>query len=189
MKTEDSKKGVKPAESLPAFWKPYAERNQLFANGGSGEFRDISLDNDSFCGTGMISRGVACGDIDGDGGLDLLITNIAGPARLFRNAAPKSGHWLMVRAVDPALHRDAYGAEIRVHAGDRTWLRWINPAYSYLCSNDPRAHFGIGPADHVDSIDVIWPDGNEESFTGMTVDSSLILEKGKGKATDISNER
>ncbi len=57
----------------------------------------------------------------------------------------------------------------------------INPAYSYLCSNDPRAHFGIGPADRVQSIDVIWPDGSEESFPGPNVDSAVELYKGKGQ--------
>ncbi len=170
------------AESLPAFWKPYAERNQLFVNDGQGRFRDISLENPAFCGTGMVSRGLACGDIDGDGALDLLVTNVAGPARLYRNVAPKKGHWLMVRAVDRALKRDAYGAEIRVRAGERTWLRWINPAYSYLCSNDPRAHFGLGPVERIDSIDVVWPDGSEESFAGPKLDSVVVLYRGEGKA-------
>ena len=99
-----------------------------------------------FCGTPGVSRGLACGDVDGDGALDLLVTTVAGPARLYRNVAPDRGHWLLVRAVDPALHRDAYGAEVTVEAGDRRCGRWINPGTSYLCSNDPRAHFGLGPA-------------------------------------------
>ena len=64
-----------------------------------------------------------------------------------RNVAPNRGHWLKVRAVDPKLKRDAYGAEVRVRAGDRKWLRLVNPAESYLCSSSPRALFGLGKAD------------------------------------------
>src|SRR5207248_520124 len=120
---------------LPPFWVPYAERNQLFVNDGRGTFRDVSESSGPFCEIAAVSRALVCGDIDNDGALDLLVTSIAGPARLYRNVAPKQGHWLMIRAIDPALKRDAYGAEIVVRAGDRRWMRWINPAYSYLCSN------------------------------------------------------
>src|SRR5262249_53662198 len=74
----------------------YADRNQLFANDGNGQFRDLSEQNSAFCGTARISRALACGDIDGDGALDLLVTTAAGPALLYRNVAPKRGHWLLV---------------------------------------------------------------------------------------------
>src|SRR5205085_12620387 len=110
-----------------AFWAPYADRNQLFLNDGKGKFRDVSEHNPPFCEAAAVSRALVCGDIDNDGALDLLVSTIAGPPRLYRNVAPKRGHWLMVRAVDPALKRDAYGAEIVVQAGDRRWMRWINP--------------------------------------------------------------
>jgi hypothetical protein len=164
-----------------AFWRIYAERNQLFANQGDGRFRDISPQNAPFCATSRVSRGLACGDIDNDGALDLLVTSISAPARLYRNAAPKRGHWLMIRALDPALHRDAYGAEVQVRAGSRRRLRGINPGYSYLCSNDPRAHFGLGQAAHVDEIQVLWPDGSEEVFEGRDADQLVVLHKGEGK--------
>src|SRR5262249_8354711 len=72
------------SEGLAPFWRDYAERNQLFANDGSGRFRDISPQNKPFCGTAVVSRGLACGDFDGDGALDLLVTTVAGPARLYR---------------------------------------------------------------------------------------------------------
>jgi hypothetical protein len=164
-------------------WGPYAERNQLFANDGTGRFRDLSPRNGPFCGTAAVSRGLACGDLDGDGALDLVVTTLAGRARVYRNVVPGRGHWLLVRALDPALRRDAYGAEITVEAGGRRWRRWVNPGYSYLCSNDPRAHFGLGPAGHVDAVRVVWPDGAEEVFPGGAADRSVVVRKGEGRVT------
>jgi hypothetical protein len=170
------------AAGLDPFWRPYADRNQLFANDGKGAFRDVSLENDPFCGSAAVSRGLAVGDVNGDGALDLLVTTVAGRARLYRNVAPDRGHWLLVRAVDPALGgRDAYGAEVTVHAAGRRRKCWLNPGSSYLCSNDPRAHFGLGGAERVDAIDVIWPDGSEEVFAGGPVDQVVVLRKGEGK--------
>jgi hypothetical protein len=171
------------------FWEPYAAKNQLFANvltqsvGTRKEiqFRDLSASNPALCGYGNVARGLACADLDDDGAPDLLVTAIGARARLLRNVAPRRGHWLKVRAVDPALKRDAYGAEVRVRAGDREWLRLVNPAQSYLCSNDPLVHFGLGSAAQVDSVLVTWPDGRRECFAGGPVDRTLELRKGEGK--------
>jgi len=167
-------------ESLGPHWGLYAERNQLFVNDGAGRFRDVSPWNRAFCGTPNVARGLTAGVFNNKtGALDLLVTTIAGRARLYRNVCPNRGHWLLVRAVDPELGgRDAYGAEIHVKAGDRKWLRLINPASSYLCSGDPRAHFGLGPVDRVEAIEVRWPDGKIEKFNGCNADQVLVLKKG-----------
>ncbi len=168
--------------ALGPHWGLYAERNQLLANDGAGHFRDISLSNAALCGTPNVARGLAYGDIDNDGTLDLLVTSIAGPTRLYRNIAAQGHHWLRIRAVDPAHGgRDALGAEIHVRAGDRTWVRWINPATSFLCSNDPRAHFGLGSVERVDDITVRWPDGQRERFPVRAADQPVLLRKGDGE--------
>jgi hypothetical protein len=87
-----------------------------------------------------------------------------------------------VRAVDPALGgRDAYGAEITLEAGGKRWRREINTGGSYLCSNDPRAHFGLGLVQQVDAIHVLWPDGAKEIFDGCAVDRPVVLRKGGGR--------
>jgi hypothetical protein len=166
------------APGLDPFWWPYVERNQLFMNDREGRFIDISGANTAFCDARMVARGLACGDIHNRGALDLLVTGVGGRARLFRNVVPERGHWLMVRALDPDLHRDAYGAEITVCAGTRRWTRWNNPGYSYLCSNDPRAHFGLGSVQDIDRIEVLWPDGTSEVFAGGRVDRHVKLIKG-----------
>src|SRR5262249_25381302 len=102
-------------------WNAYLERNQLLVNNGAGKFRDISELHPALCGKPNVARGLAVGDLNDDGALDLLVTTIGDRARIFRNVAGKGGHWLMVRAVDPALKRDAIGAEVRITAGKRRW--------------------------------------------------------------------
>jgi hypothetical protein len=166
---------------LATFWQEYAQRNVLFANDGSGAFRDVSKANAAFCATPAITRALVCGDVDNDGDLDLLTAAVAGRAKLYRNIAPKAGHWLGVRAIDPALGgRDAYGAEVTVLAGGRRRTAWVNPGYSYLCSNDPRAHFGLGESAQFGAVQIIWPDGTEERFPGGAADRYVTLRKGDG---------
>ena len=186
-----------------SFWWPYAERNQLFENDGAGVFEDVSGRNsapapklelgsevesgneakalEGFCSTAGVSRGLACGDLDNDGDLDLVVTSIGGKARIFRNMAARKGHWLLVRALDYG-NRDAYGAEVMVHVGARHWWRQINPGYSFLSSNDPRAHFGLGDVTSIDRVEVAWPDGTRQVFPGGAVDRIVELRKGEGKA-------
>src|SRR5579883_145049 len=171
------------------FWSFYAERNQLFLNDGKGNFSDVSLKNPEFCGTEGVYRGLACGDIDGDGAVDLLVTSVEGPARLFKNVVPNRGHWLIARVVDPALHRDAYGAEVTVTAGGRRWKGWVNPGYSFICRNDPRLHFGLGSAEKVDSFEVQWPDGKRETFTGCAADQAVELRRGTAQPVPLKVTR
>ncbi len=165
------------------FWERYAERNQLLSSDGTGQFHEISGHTPAFCSRRGVYRGLAVADVFNTGALDLLVTEVAGRARLFRNVAPEKGHWLEVSAVDPACGgRDAHGAIVTVWAGQRRWKRWLNPAGSYLCSSDPRAHFGLGTADRVDAIQVRWPDNTLEAFRGTPADRLLRLEKGRGVA-------
>jgi hypothetical protein len=166
---------------MDSFWWPYGERNQLFANDG-GHFRDVSSQNPDFCGRCNVARGLAWGDVDNDGRLDLLVTRIAGQARLYHNIAPRRGHWLLVRALLDRAHgqRDAYGAEVTVEAGRRRWTRLVNPSQSFLSSGDPRVHFGLGSAARVDAFHVLWPDGTREWFPSRRADRQVVLRQGQG---------
>jgi enediyne biosynthesis protein E4 len=171
-----------PNAALGAHLQQYSERNQLFRNEGEGRFRDVSRHNPALCGTPNVARGLVLGDLDGDGAPDLVVTTVAGRARILRNVAQPRGNWLLVQALDPRLKRDAYGAELTLRAGGKSWLRLVNPGDSYLCSSDPRAHFGLGPAARYDGITVQWPDGLVEEFGGGAANQVVVLRRGEGKA-------
>jgi hypothetical protein len=142
----------------------------------------VSAENAGFCGMPNLGRGLACGDLDNDGGLDLVVTDVTGPARIYRNVAAGRGHWLTLRVVDPRLGgRDAYGAHVVVRAAGLARHGWVNPCYSYASSNDPRVHFGLGAADRFERVEVTWPDGARETFEGGMADRAVVLERGSGR--------
>ena len=82
----------------------------------------------------------------------------------------------MVRAYDPALKRDAHGVVVTVSARGKSYTRTSDPAFSYLSSNEPKAHFGVSGAERVDSIRVRWPDGSEELFPGVDLNQTVTVE-------------
>ncbi|MGE5194567.1 MAG: CRTAC1 family protein [Deltaproteobacteria bacterium] len=171
------------AVSPAHYWDAYAERNQLYVNDGAGRFHLAQSGAEPFMGDAGVYRGLAVGDVDNDGDLDLVVTNTAGAARVFRNVAPRKGHWLVVRAVEPALGgRDALGATVTVTAGGRQWVRLVNAGGSYLSASDPRVHFGLGNVETIDRVEMLWPDGSDEVFDGGAVDRFLTLEHGRGRA-------
>ena len=171
---------VAPNTATVEHFKRYAEPNLVYLNDGSGRFRNVSATAGAICERAEVSRGLAVGDLDNDGDLDILITQIGGPARLFRNETPKRGRWLIVRAIDPAHHRDALGAVITVAAGGRTHMRVVLAGGSYASGRQPAAHFGLGDVPRIDGVVVRWPDGMSERFTGVRLDTVVELDRGTG---------
>ena len=171
------------------FWETYAERNQLFVNNGQGKFLDISASNPAFCGYWNVGRGLVAADLDQDGGIDLVVNAIGGRARILRNVAPERGHWLVLDIVDPHKKRPAYGAEVRVRAGGREWVRTVQPAESYLSSSSPWVHIGLGEVQAVEVVEVRWPDGQAEveRFTISGVDRRVCLRRGDGRGVSSSS--
>ena len=169
-----------------AYWRDYADQNLLLMGQPDATFRDATHEGGDFCAAVASGRALVHGDIDNDGDIDLLITNCGGKGRLYRNDFPKRGSWLMIRAIDPRWKRDANLAEITLHANGREFFGIVNPASSFLASNDFRVHFGLGECEQYDRITIKWPDGPVESatetFAGGPTNRTITLQRGLGQA-------
>ncbi|MFV2073631.1 MAG: CRTAC1 family protein, partial [Thermoanaerobaculales bacterium] len=160
---------------------PLHQKNQLFKNLGNGRFKDVSAASGAAFELSEVSRGAAFGDIDNDGDLDVIITNNNGPVRLLRNEVGNSNHWIGLRVLDPEIGRDALGARVAVHVkGSKPLWRRVRADGSYGCANDPRILIGLGDADRVEAVEVVWPDGIRERWVGLETGRYTTLKKGKG---------
>ena len=135
----------------------YAQRNTLLENRG-GTFADGSAAAGPGFAVVESSRGLAVGDHDNDGDLDILVGNLDAPPTLLRNDTPQ-GAWIVVVPEGPVGGPPPPGTRVTVRAGGRTLLRDVAAGESYAGSHDPRLHFGLGTATRADSIEVRWPDG------------------------------
>jgi enediyne biosynthesis protein E4 len=158
---------------------PYAEPNLLFRGVPGGGFEERLPRGGTAPTLVTTSRAAAFGDIDNDGGIDILVVNRDGPAHLLRNVASDRGHWLMLRVVD-RHGRDALGATLQIAVGDRTIRRDVRSGYSYLAANDPRVHVGLGSVRQVDAVTVQWPDGARERFGPFEADRIVEVRRGTG---------
>jgi hypothetical protein len=122
------------------------------------------------------------GDLFNDGKLDAVINVMDGHPVLLRNVDPNKNHWLELKLVGGAKSpRDAVGATVYLTANVMKQREDVISGGSYLSSNDPRPHFGLGQATTVDAIEVHWPSGKVEQFTVPGVDRIVTLTEGTGK--------
>ncbi len=159
---------------------PFRQRNLLYHNTGDGRFEDVT----SIAGPGLdlrrSGRGVAFGDIDNDGRLDILINNQNDPPTLLRNESENTNHWISIRTVGTKSNRDGIGARVTLVAGGRRQIQEVSSGGSYLSQNDPRAHFGLGSATKIDRIEIRWPSGAMDKIENASADRFLTVEEGLG---------
>jgi hypothetical protein len=129
-----------------------------------------------------VSRGAAWADIDGDGDLDMIVTNLHERPDLLINVSPHPGHWLEIRCVGTKSNRSAIGARLTLEAAEPVvrQMREISSGQSYLSQSDLTAHFGLAASTHVRKLTIRWPSGVVESFSDLPADQALIATEGKG---------
>lgn len=157
----------------------YAEPNLLYRGLQVGGFEELLPRGGTRELLVHTSRGLAVGDVDGDGGLDLLVVNRDARVYLLKNRVSGRGNWIRFQ-VRLTTGRDAYGATVSATIGGRRVHRDVQPAGSYLASNDPRVHFGLGDEKRVRRVEVRWPDGETEAFGDFPAGQTIELRRGDG---------
>jgi hypothetical protein len=160
----------------------YQEPLLLFQN-TVGKYKNVSDESGPVFRKSFSARGMAVGDFNNDGGIDVLVAVNNGAPILLRNNVGKENHWLGVKLVGTKSNRDAVGARLTYKAGDLTRSRMKTSGGSFLSSHDPRVLLGLGKRSKVDSLDVQWPQpgGSVEHFTDLPVDRYITIVEGTGK--------
>lgn len=125
----------------------------------------------------IVGRGSAYADIDGDGDLDVILTQAEGAPLLLRNDQKQGHHWLRLKLVGTRSNRDAIGAWIKVRLGSRVLSRQVMPTRSYLSQSELPVTFGLGNSEKVDSVEIVWPGGNKQKVTAPVDRYTVVTEQ------------
>jgi hypothetical protein len=158
----------------------HAQAPQLFLNQGNGKFSDVAASAGSGFAAPRVGRGLAVGDFDGDGDLDLLMTVNNGPAVLFRNDQAAGNRSLRLRLVGTQSNRDAIGASVRVYHDGGSQSRIVRSGSSYLSQSELPVTFGVGRRDRVDRVVIAWPNRRTEEFKNVAAGRTYECVEGKG---------
>ncbi len=159
----------------------YETQNILLLNMGDGKFTDVS----SQSGDGMLlrrcSRGIGLDDLDNDGDVDVVILNSRREPTILRNDSPSENHWLQVCLQGVVSNRDGVGSRVKVVAGDFVQFDEVRSGRGYQSHHGTRLHFGLGPRERLDRIEVQWLGGATEVFACHDVDQRVTLIEGTGQ--------
>ncbi len=163
------------SQAFVEFWRnqePRREKNLAFRNAGDLDFEPAAagwgLDHNG------VSFGAATADFDGDGDLDLVVSNFDEPVGLYRNQSTEH-HRATVRLTGTHSNRFGLGATIRLTAGGETQVRYLSMSKGWLSSNEPLVHFGLGDAEKIEVLTVLWPSGHQQSFENLPADHHFAV--------------
>jgi hypothetical protein len=154
----------------------YAQAPHLFLNDGHGAFRDVAVEAGSDFAAPKVARGIAYGDFDRDGDVDLLITTNRGPALLYRNDVTNKNRSVRVRLVGTKSNRDGIGAVVRLSTPEGTQSRMVKTGSSYLSQSELTLTFGIGRREKADRVVIDWPSGVVEEYKNVSAGGHVCRE-------------
>lgn len=164
---------------------PFKGPRILFRNKGAHIYEQLTTDAGTALQERHASRGVAIGDFDNDGDLDILIMNVNEPPSLLRNDAPIENHWLKIKLIGTVSNRGAIGARVLVNYGNKVQAQNLLSQSSYLSCNNPRLHFGLGSATQAD-VEIFWPNGLHERFNKLPADRLITFREATGPVPAIA---
>lgn len=162
----------------------YRQSAQLFWNArGTGRANTFLPVPAEKCGADVfkpiVGRGSAYADIDGDGDLDVLLTQIDGPPLLLRNDQKLSHHWIRLKLVGASSNRDAIGAWVKVRAGSKSLSRQVMPTRGFLSQSELPLTFGLGAQTKVDEVAITWPGGAQQKVAPVPIDTLTVVHQGR----------
>jgi hypothetical protein len=160
----------------------YAQPPLLFLNQGNATFREAASQAGSSFAQARVGRGLATGDFDGDGDVDVLMTSNNGPAVLFRNDQRTGNRSLRLRLTGTVSNRDAIGASARIFHDGVSQTRMVRSGSSYLSQSELPVIFGVGKRDRVERVVITWPNGRTEEFKDVATGRTYDCVEGKGLA-------
>jgi hypothetical protein len=160
---------------------PYAMPTQLLVGGEGGKLIDMSDRAGAPWQVPRVARGLAAGDLDNDGRIDLLVVAQDRPLAYFHNSTA-AGHFVTLHLKGTASNRDAVGARVIVAAGGRRQVAWRFGGGSYQSASDPRLHIGLGDASQIETLEVAWPSGRVDRFGPLAVDAGYEIREGSQPA-------
>jgi hypothetical protein len=158
---------------------PHRTPRVIFRNLGGGKFEELIGEGGPGIEEAHASRGVAFGDFDNDGDIDILIMNQNEPPSLLRNDVSGNHHWLKVKLVGTKSNRSAIGATVIASYGGKRQAQAVMAQSSYLSVSDRRLHFGLGGADVAD-VEIRWPNGARETIPKVAADQLITVQEGAG---------
>jgi hypothetical protein len=158
----------------------YAQPPQLFLNQGNGKFRDVAAEAGGEFAQPKIGRGLAYGDFDRDGDLDILLTTNNGPAFLYRNDQVMQNRSIRFHLVGTKSNRDGIGAAVRIFYNGQRQSRFVRGGSSYLSQSELPVTFGLGKRDKIDRVTIEWPSGRIEEFKDLIAGRGYECVESKG---------